>query len=132
VQAARQTPAGVLFDINVGPTLAIAAAIAIAVVFAETVVPQVRVPDGRAYGALRGHRLVTAAIEGAVACATVGAVAVAFLYSSRVTLNAGDFLLRHPLLGAAGFAIAEATTIFVLARRARNVPSDDMGEGRGS
>ena len=129
---ARQDSFDNLVGINGWRTVVIAAVVAVAVVVAESVIPHVRVPDGRAYGPLRGHRLATASIEGAVACGAVGAAAVGFVYASYVSLGAQDFLIRHPLLGAAGFALAEAAIILVLGRRARTAPSTGMDDRGGS
>jgi len=87
-------------------------AFAIAVGVAEWALPAIRVPDGRAFGALRGHSILTAALQGAVVGGTVGLFGYAVVGGEFVS-GALPFL---PLSGAAGFASTEGLLIGVFGR----------------
>ena len=99
-----------------GYVAVMAVAMVAAVTLAEYRWPSVRVPDGGAYQVVGDRRWAAAAIQGAVAGATVGfLVANAFNGFYYATL---DVLVVSTVSGALGFAIAEALVERVARRRA--------------
>jgi hypothetical protein len=77
-----------------------------AVAAAEWFLPAIRVPDGAAYRAIRGHRVRTAAVQGAVVGSTVGFIT--YLIAVGGSILFVEALLLLPTAGAVGFAVAEA------------------------
>jgi len=90
-------------------------AMATTVAIAEIVVPAIRVPDGKAYGPLRHHHLLTAAAQGAVVGVIVGAIDLALLFGAyfqtgerTLIFTPYSQLIVTPVSIAIGFALAQA------------------------
>jgi CHAT domain len=91
-----------------------AVALVAAVTLAEGLWPAVRVPDGSVYQRVGANRWAAAAIEGAVAGATVGFLVVVALYPQYIALETS---LVVGVTGAIGFVIAEAVLSRLFGRR---------------
>ena len=94
----------------IGEAVFIAIAVGFSVALTESRVPALRVPGGSAYRIVGGNRWAAAAIEGALAGATVLFVAMN-LYNAILFDYVGGFTLEHlaelALFTAATFVIAE-------------------------
>jgi hypothetical protein len=84
----------------------LAIALAIVVSLAEVRVPALRVPSGSLYQLANGNRVAAAAIQGALAGATVAFIVVILLFGSGGYLTF-EVWLGEAVIGAMSFAIAE-------------------------